>query len=71
MTTGGIHLTLAACNPDLATFAKGMANGYAMAALVGRGDVDGGRAVDVHQQHQLDRAHRSDCGAGYDPEVPA
>lgn len=38
MTTGGIHLTLGV-NPDLATFAKGMANGYAMAALVGKGDV--------------------------------
>jgi len=39
MTTGGIHLTLGDVRPDLATFAKGLANGYAMSALVGRGEV--------------------------------
>jgi glutamate-1-semialdehyde 2,1-aminomutase len=38
MTTGGIHLTMGV-EPDLATFAKGIANGYAMAALIGRGDI--------------------------------
>lgn len=36
MTTGGIHLTLGDTYPDLATFAKGLSNGYAMSALVGR-----------------------------------
>lgn len=38
MCTGGIHLTLGT-QPDLATFAKGMANGYAMAAVIGRGAI--------------------------------
>lgn len=39
MTAGGIHLTMGDVRPDLATFAKGLSNGYAMAALVGRGRV--------------------------------
>lgn len=39
MTAGGIHLTMGDVRPDLATFAKGISNGYAMAALVGRGRV--------------------------------
>jgi glutamate-1-semialdehyde 2,1-aminomutase len=34
MTVGGIHLLLGV-NPDIAVFAKAMANGYAMAAIVG------------------------------------
>jgi glutamate-1-semialdehyde 2,1-aminomutase len=34
MTDGGIH-TLLGVNPDLAVFAKSMANGYAMAAIIG------------------------------------
>ncbi len=34
MNTGGIHLTCGV-NPDLAVFAKGMSNGYAMAAVIG------------------------------------
>jgi glutamate-1-semialdehyde 2,1-aminomutase len=34
MTTGGIHLTYGV-NPDLAAFAKAMANGYPMAAVIG------------------------------------
>lgn len=38
MTTGGIHL-LFGVNPDIAVFAKAMANGYAMAAIIGRADV--------------------------------
>jgi glutamate-1-semialdehyde 2,1-aminomutase len=38
MTAGGMHLTMGV-QPDLATFAKGIANGYAMAALVGRGHI--------------------------------
>jgi glutamate-1-semialdehyde aminotransferase len=38
MAVGGIHLTMGV-NPDLATFAKAMANGYAMSALIGRGDI--------------------------------
>ncbi len=37
-TDGGIHLTLSV-RPDLAVFAKAMANGYAMAAIIGRGHV--------------------------------
>jgi glutamate-1-semialdehyde 2,1-aminomutase len=35
MTSGGIHLHLGV-EPDVAVFAKALANGYAMAALVGR-----------------------------------
>jgi glutamate-1-semialdehyde aminotransferase len=35
MTTGGIHLLLGV-EPDIAVFAKGISNGYAMAALIGR-----------------------------------
>src|SRR6185369_5516423 len=38
MTAGGIHL-LFGVNPDLAVLAKAMANGYAMAAVIGKGDV--------------------------------
>ena len=38
MTTGGIHL-LHEVSPDIAVFAKAMANGYAMAAVLGTGDV--------------------------------
>jgi glutamate-1-semialdehyde 2,1-aminomutase len=34
MTAGGIHL-LHGVNPDIAVFAKAMANGYAMAAVIG------------------------------------
>ena len=34
MTTGGIHL-LHGVNPDIAVFAKAMANGYPMAAIIG------------------------------------
>lgn len=39
MNTGGIHLTMGDVRPDLATFAKGLSNGYAMSALIGRGKV--------------------------------
>jgi glutamate-1-semialdehyde 2,1-aminomutase len=35
---GGIHLTMGV-NPDIAVFAKAMANGYAMSAIIGRGEV--------------------------------
>ncbi len=35
MTAGGIHLLLGV-EPDIAVFAKAMANGYAMAAVIGR-----------------------------------
>lgn len=35
MTTGGIHLELEV-EPDMAVFAKALANGYAMAAVIGR-----------------------------------
>jgi len=38
VTTGGIHLTLG-IEPDLAVFAKALANGYPMAAVIGREDV--------------------------------
>jgi glutamate-1-semialdehyde 2,1-aminomutase len=38
MTDGGIHKLLGV-NPDIAVFAKSMANGYAMAALVGTSKV--------------------------------
>jgi glutamate-1-semialdehyde 2,1-aminomutase len=36
LTIGGAHLVLGV-EPDLAVFAKGMSNGYAMAAILGRG----------------------------------
>lgn len=36
--TGGAHLSLGV-EPDIAVFAKGMSNGYPMAAIIGRGDV--------------------------------
>jgi len=38
MTTGGIHL-LYGVNPDIAVFAKAMANGYPMATVIGTEDV--------------------------------
>ncbi len=38
MNTGGIHLTFGV-EPDMAAFAKGMSNGYPMAALVGKKSV--------------------------------
>jgi len=38
MTAGGIHLLLGV-SPDIAVFAKAMANGYAMAAVIGRGEI--------------------------------
>jgi len=38
MTVGGLHLQLGV-EPDLAVFAKGMSNGYAMAAVIGREEV--------------------------------
>ena len=37
MTSGGIHRLLGV-NPDIAVFAKAMANGYAMAAVIGTSD---------------------------------
>jgi len=38
MTTGGVHL-LHNVHPDIAVFAKGLANGYPMAAVIGTGTV--------------------------------
>jgi glutamate-1-semialdehyde aminotransferase len=38
LTTGGVHL-LYGVQPDIAVFAKGMSNGYAMGAVIGRGTV--------------------------------
>ena len=38
LTTGGAHL-LFGVNPDIAVFAKGMSNGYPMAAIVGIGSI--------------------------------
>jgi glutamate-1-semialdehyde aminotransferase len=38
LTTGGAHLTLGV-QPDMATFGKTIANGFAMAAVIGRRDV--------------------------------
>ncbi len=35
---GGVHLTLGV-NPDIAVFAKGMSNGFPMAAIIGKEDV--------------------------------
>jgi glutamate-1-semialdehyde 2,1-aminomutase len=37
LTAGGAHLVLGV-EPDLAVFAKGMSNGYAMSAILGRGE---------------------------------
>ncbi len=38
INNGGIHLTLEV-NPDMAVFAKAMANGYAMAAVIGKEEI--------------------------------
>jgi len=38
LATGGAHLTFGV-EPDIAVFAKGMSNGYPMAAIIGRGNV--------------------------------
>jgi len=38
MNTGGIHLRFGV-NPDMAVFAKSMANGYSMAAVIGKEEV--------------------------------
>lgn len=38
MNTGGIHLTLGV-DPDISVFAKGISNGFAMAAIIGRRSV--------------------------------
>lgn len=38
MNTGGIHL-MYGVSPDMAVFAKGMSNGYPMAAIIGTADV--------------------------------
>jgi glutamate-1-semialdehyde aminotransferase len=38
LTAGGAHLTFKV-NPDIAVFAKGISNGYPMAAIIGRKDV--------------------------------
>jgi glutamate-1-semialdehyde aminotransferase len=38
VNTGGIHMTMPV-KPDLAAFAKGMSNGFPMAAVIGRRDV--------------------------------
>jgi glutamate-1-semialdehyde aminotransferase len=38
LNTGGIHLRLGVA-PDIAVFAKGISNGYPMAAIIGTGDV--------------------------------
>jgi glutamate-1-semialdehyde aminotransferase len=38
MNTGGIHLRLGV-NPDMAVFAKAMANGYPMAAVIGKEEI--------------------------------
>lgn len=37
LNTGGTHLVYG-INPDIAVFAKGMSNGYPMAAIIGRGE---------------------------------
>lgn len=38
INTGGIHMTYGV-TPDIAVFAKGMSNGYAMAAVIGKSEV--------------------------------
>lgn len=40
LTAGGAHLVLGV-SPDMAVFAKGMSNGYSMAAIIGKSDVMG------------------------------
>lgn len=44
LTNGGAHLTLG-IDPDLATFAKAMGNGFPIAAVIGRGEI-----MDVAQE---------------------
>ncbi len=60
-TFGGLH-KLYGVEPDMAMFGKALGNGYAITATIGRARSHGGGADHVHQQHLLDRAHRSDGG---------
>ena len=70
LTTGGAHLVYGV-EPDVAVFAKAISNGYPMAAIIGTGEVMPGGAEHFYQQHSLDRAYRSCCGAGHAAEAPA
>jgi hypothetical protein len=58
MNTGGAHLVYG-IEPDMATYAKALSNGFAMAAIVGAHAGHGGGAEDVHLQRVLHRAGRS------------
>ena len=52
---GGIHLTMGV-EPDMATFAKGMSNGYPMAALIGRSNVmDAAQETFISSTYWTDR----------------
>ncbi len=58
-TFGGLH-TLYGVEPDMAMFGKALGNGYAITAAIGKREVMEAAQTHVHQQHLLDRAHRSD-----------
>ena len=58
-TFGGLH-KLYGVEPDMAMFGKALGNGYAMTAAIGKREVMEAAQTHVHQQHFLDRAHRSD-----------
>ncbi|MFH2091021.1 MAG: aminotransferase class III-fold pyridoxal phosphate-dependent enzyme [Pseudomonadota bacterium] len=52
---GGIHLTMGV-DPDMATFAKGMSNGYPMAALIGRANImDAAQETFISSTYWTDR----------------
>jgi glutamate-1-semialdehyde 2,1-aminomutase len=55
MHYGGVHLTLGT-NPDMAVFAKGLANGYAQSAVIGRADVmDAAQATFISSTNWTER----------------
>lgn len=55
MNTGGIHMTYGV-NPDVAVFAKGMSNGYAMAAVIGiRGVMEAAQSSFISSTYWTER----------------
>lgn len=55
INNGGIHMTMGV-EPDMATFAKGMSNGYPMAALIGRsGVMDAAQQTFISSTYWTDR----------------
>ena len=70
MTDGGIH-TLLGVNPDIAVFAKAMANGYPMAAIIGTSPVmEAAQSTFISSTNWTERVGTVGR-ARHDPEVPA